>query len=58
MNRSPRFSGVVTAVVCLIALAAVAPALIALSGALIPLAVVLGVVIAGVRLAFFFTRGW
>jgi hypothetical protein len=46
------------AIVCLVALAAVAPALIALSGALLPLIIVLAIAIVGVRLAFFHTRRW
>ena len=46
------------AVACLVALAAIAPALIALSGALLPLVIVLGVVVIGVRLVFFHTRRW
>ena len=45
-------------VVALLTLAAVAPALIALSGALLPLVIVLGVVVVGVKLTFFHTRRW
>jgi hypothetical protein len=45
-------------VVTLLALAAVAPALVGLSHALLPLVIVLGVVIIGVKLTIFHTRRW
>lgn len=59
MNPSPSKSpsGLwVTAVVLLVILTALAPMLIALSGALLPLVVVAGVVVVIVRLVFFHTR--
>lgn len=45
-------------VVALIVLIAVAPVLLQLLGALIPLVVIAGVVIGGVRLIWFSTRRW
>jgi hypothetical protein len=48
----------VGAVVALVVLAVTAPLLIALAHALLPLAVVIGVVAVALRLAFFHTRRW
>jgi hypothetical protein len=48
----------ITAIVALVLLAATAPLIVALSRALLPLVVVVGVVVVAVRLVFFHTRGW
>jgi hypothetical protein len=48
----------VTAIVALVLLAAVAPLLVALSHALLPLVIVVGVVAVVLRLVFFHTRRW
>jgi hypothetical protein len=47
-----------TAVIALVLLAAIAPLLIELSRALLPLVLVVGVVAMVVRLTFFHTRRW
>lgn len=47
-----------TAVIALVLLAAIAPLLIELSHALLPLVLVVGVVAVVVRLVFFHTRRW
>lgn len=56
MNRLATTGGV--AVAGLVVVAAVAPKIIAVSHALVPLLIVLGLVVIGVRLAFFHTRRW
>jgi hypothetical protein len=56
-HKSPT-SLIVTAVVGLMIVAALAPSLIALSHALVPLVVVGGVVAVVLRLVFFHTRRW
>lgn len=48
----------VTAVIALVLLAALAPLLIELSHALLPLVLVVGVVAVALRLVFFHTRRW
>ncbi|MGA7966751.1 MAG: hypothetical protein WCB49_12870 [Gammaproteobacteria bacterium] len=48
----------ITAVIALVVLAAIAPLLIGLSHALLPLVIVVGVVAVVVRLVFFHTRKW
>lgn len=49
-------SGWLLVVICLIGLAAVGPALVALAGALLPLVIVVAVALIAVRLTFFHTR--
>lgn len=56
-HKSPK-TLIVTAAVGLMIVAALAPSLIALSQALVPLIVVGGVVAIIVRLVFFHTRRW
>ncbi len=48
----------ITGIVAVVLLAAVAPLLIELSRALLPLVIVVGVVAVVVRLVFFHTRNW
>jgi hypothetical protein len=48
----------VTAVVALVVVAALAPTLIALSSALVPLIVVVAIAGVALRLVFFHTRRW
>jgi len=57
-NMKPSGGWLVTAVVALVALAAVTPLLIELSHALLPLVIVVGAVFVIVRLVFFHTRNW
>jgi len=47
-----------TGVVAVVLLAAIAPLLIELSRALLPLVLVVGIVVAVLRLVFFHTRRW
>ncbi|MGH3426327.1 MAG: hypothetical protein ACRDQZ_01930 [Mycobacteriales bacterium] len=54
----PPGSLLATMLVVLVLLAAIAPLLIELSRALLPLAIVVGVVVIVVRLVFFHTRNW
>lgn len=54
----PSGDWLVTAVIVLVLLAAVAPLLIELSRALLPLVIVTAVAVVVVRLAFFHTRRW
>jgi hypothetical protein len=49
---------IVTAIVGLLVVAALAPPLIALGHALLPLVVVVGIVVIILRLVFFHTRRW
>lgn len=49
---------IVTVITGLVIVAALAPPLIALSHALLPLIVVVGVAVIAVRLVFFHTRRW
>jgi hypothetical protein len=49
---------IVTAIAGLLVVAALAPPLIALSHALLPLVIVVGAVVIVVRLVFFHTRRW
>jgi hypothetical protein len=56
-HKSPT-SLVVTAAIGLMVIAAVAPSLIVLSRALVPLVVVVGVVLIVARLVLFHTRKW
>lgn len=61
MNGSPSknlSNWLATVVVLLIVLAALAPTLIALGHALLPLVIAVGVVAVIVRLVFFHTRDW
>lgn len=51
-------SSLATVVVGLLALAVVAPALISLSHALVPVLVVAAIAVVAVRLIFFHTRRW
>jgi uncharacterized paraquat-inducible protein A len=58
--NSPNKSGnsLVTGVICLIAAAAVAPAVVSLASALLPLVIVLAIAALILRLVFFHTRNW
>lgn len=57
-GMKPSGDWLVTAVIVLVLLAAVAPLLIELSRALLPLVIVTAVAVVVVRLAFFHTRRW
>lgn len=57
-GMKPPGGSLVTGLVVLVLLAAVAPLLIELSRALLPLILVGGVVAVGLRLTFFHTRRW
>lgn len=56
-HKSPS-SLIVYAIAALIMLAAVSPSLIALSDALVPLVIAVGIVLVVARLVYFHTRRW
>jgi hypothetical protein len=57
-GMKPPGGWLIIGIVALVLLAAVAPLLIELSRALLPLAIVLAVAVVVVRLVFFHTRNW